>query len=35
MSFDAVADQVFAIGPEIRYVAFGSGQHVVLRERSG
>jgi hypothetical protein len=33
MSDDAVADRIFAIGPEIRYVAFGSGQHVVLRER--
>jgi hypothetical protein len=35
MSDDAVADQIFAIGQQIRYVAFGSGQHVVLRERSG
>jgi hypothetical protein len=35
MSDDAVADQIFAIGPEIRYVAFGRGQHVVRRERSG
>jgi hypothetical protein len=35
ISADAVADQIFAIGPEIRYVAFGSGQHVVRRERSG
>jgi hypothetical protein len=33
MSDDAVADQIFAIGPQIRSVAFGSGQHVVLRER--
>jgi hypothetical protein len=32
-SDDAVAEQIFAIGPQIRYVAFGSGQHVVLRER--
>jgi hypothetical protein len=35
MSDDAVADQNFAIGPQIRYVAFGKGQDVVLRERSG
>jgi len=35
MSDDAVADQIFAIGPQIRYVAFGKGQDVVLRERSG
>ena len=32
---DAVADQIFAIGPEIRYLAFGGGHDVVLRERSG
>jgi hypothetical protein len=30
-----VADQIFSIGSEIRYVAFGKGQDVVLRERSG
>ena len=35
MSDDAEADRIFAIGPQIRYVAFGSGQDVVLRERSG
>ena len=35
MSDDAVADQIFAIGSEIRYVAFGTGQNVVLRERPG
>jgi hypothetical protein len=35
MSEDAVADQIFASGSEIRYVAFGKGQDVVLRERSG
>jgi hypothetical protein len=35
MSDDAVADQIFAIGSEIRYVAFGTGQNVVIRERSG
>ena len=33
MSYDTVAEQIFAIGPHIRYVAFGSGQDVVLRER--
>jgi hypothetical protein len=32
---DAVADRIFALGPEIRYVALGSGQDVRLRERSG
>ena len=35
MSDDAVADRIFAIGSEIRYVAFGTGQNVVLRERPG
>ena len=35
MSDDAEADRIFAIGPQIHYVAFGSGQDVVLRERSG
>jgi hypothetical protein len=36
MTFDDVAaDQIFAIGPQIRYVAFGWDQDVVLRERSG
>ncbi len=35
MSDDAVAERIFAIGPQIRYVAFGSGQHVVLHERPG
>lgn len=32
---DALAGQIFAIGPQIRYVAFGEGQAVVRRERSG
>ena len=35
MSDDAEADRIFAISEQIRYVAFGSGQDVVLRERSG
>ena len=35
MSDDAVADEIFAIGSQIRYVAFGRGQDVVLRERAG
>jgi hypothetical protein len=32
---DVVIDQLFAIGPHIRYVAFGRGQTVTLRERPG
>jgi hypothetical protein len=35
ISHDTISEQIFAIGPEIRYVAFGEGQDVVLRERSG
>jgi hypothetical protein len=28
-------DAIFAIGPEIRYVAFGDGQHVETAQRDG
>lgn len=30
---DGLAARIFSIGPEIRYVAFGSGQDVVMRQR--
>jgi hypothetical protein len=35
MTFDQVADALFALSPSIRYVAIGRGQDVQLRERSG
>jgi hypothetical protein len=31
----ALRDAVFALGPHIRYVAFGSGQHVDISQREG
>jgi hypothetical protein len=35
MSFDQLADALFALSPSIRYVARGRGQEVELRERPG
>ena len=35
MTFDALADAVFAVSPSIRYVAAGRGQDVQLQERPG
>lgn len=32
---DEAIDALFDLTPEIRYVAFGSGQEVVMREREG
>ena len=32
---EALRDAVFAIGPEIRYVAFGDGQRVETAQRDG
>jgi hypothetical protein len=31
----ALRDAIFALGPHIRYVAFGSGQHVDVSQREG
>ena len=35
MTFDSLAETVFAVSPAIRYVAVGRGQDVELRERGG
>jgi hypothetical protein len=35
MTFNEVAEAVFAVSPAVRYVAIGRGQDVQLRERSG
>jgi hypothetical protein len=35
MPDESLVDRLLAIGPEIRYVALGSGQNVRMRQRSG
>jgi hypothetical protein len=35
MTFDDLADALFAVSPAIRYVARGRGQDIQLRERAG